>query len=54
MGTLPDDEARRTEHRRLNKELEAHLDRAAEKRAAEQAAARRTRLHSFGIAGRKR
>lgn len=37
-----------------NPELAAHLERARLRREAEQAAARRTRLHYFGLAGGRR
>lgn len=37
-----------------NPELTAHLERARLRREAEQAAARRTRLHYFGLAGGRR
>lgn len=54
MGTKAEDGHRRSAHTRMNSELREHLDRAAAKRAAELAEKRRTRLHSFGIAGGRR
>jgi len=56
MGTRAEDDHRRSEHSRLlrDPELAAALERSRLRREAEQAAARRTRLHYFGLAGRKR
>ncbi|WKW84885.1 hypothetical protein SEA_SALLYK_18 [Microbacterium phage SallyK] len=52
MGTRTEDDPRRPE--RMNSELRAHLDRARARREEREAAARRTRLHSFGLAGGRR
>lgn len=54
MGTQAEDDFRRSEHRRMNEELRETLDRKAAERAAELAEKRRTRLHSFGVAGGRR
>lgn len=40
--------------RRSNPELEAYLERARAQREERESAARRTRLHSFGLAGGRR
>lgn len=56
MGTRAEDDYRRSEHARLlrDPELRAALERSRARREAEQAAARRARLHSFGLAGGRR
>lgn len=54
MGTREEDEFRRQEQGRVSRELEVHIERQRLRREAEQAAARRTRLHSFGLAGGRR
>lgn len=59
MGTRAEDDYRRSEHSRLRRDpelvaaLERRLQREAE-RATAQAAARRSRLYSLGLAGGRR
>ncbi|QKO02769.1 hypothetical protein SEA_FREGLEY_18 [Microbacterium phage Fregley] len=52
MGTLEDDEARRRVHEKLLRD--PALREAHERSRQKVAAARRTRLHSFGLAGGRR
>ncbi|UOW92761.1 hypothetical protein SEA_ROBINROSE_18 [Microbacterium phage RobinRose] len=52
MGTLEDDEARRRVHEKLLRD--PALRKANERSRQRVAAARRTRLHSFGLAGGRR
>ncbi|QUE25314.1 hypothetical protein SEA_FIZZLES_17 [Microbacterium phage Fizzles] len=54
MGTRADDDARREEHTRLRAKYDPELRAARERVEQKRAAARRTRLHSFGLAGGRR
>ncbi|QIG59027.1 hypothetical protein SEA_FRANSOYER_19 [Microbacterium phage Fransoyer] len=54
MGTRADDEFRRSEERRLHDRLRPGLEEARRRVEEKRKAARRTRLHSFGLAGGRR
>lgn len=54
MGTRAEDDARREEHRRTIERLRPGLAEARRRSEERAAAARRTRLHYFGLAGGRR